>query len=48
MLEFVLGKTIENQEGLLDGDCVGSLLGVMLGILIRNSEGKNDGNKLGC
>ena len=45
---FHLVKQIESQEGLLYGDCVGSLLGFVLGVIIGNSVGKNDGDKVGC
>ena len=48
LLEFALGKNIENQEGLLDGDCVGSLLGVVICVTIGISVGKPDGDKVGC
>ena len=33
---------------MLDGDCVGSLLVVVLGVIIGISVGKPDGDKLGC
>ena len=29
LLEFALGKKLENQEVLLDVDCVGSIMGVV-------------------
>ena len=34
-----LVKKIEYQEGLLDGDCVGSLLVVVLGVIIGKGLG---------
>ena len=39
---------IDNQEGLLDSDCVGSMLGVVMVIIIGISMGKPDGDKEGC
>ena len=36
------------QEVLLDGDCVGYLLGVVMGVIIVDSVGKPDGDKVGC
>ena len=41
-------KKLENQEGLLDGDCVVSLLGVVLVGIIGISVGKTDSDKVGC
>ena len=38
----------EKKEGLLNGDCVGSLLGVVLVVIIEISVGKSDGDKVGC
>ena len=43
-----LVKQIENQEGFLDGDCVGYLLGVVLGVSVGHSVGKPDSGKLCC
>ena len=34
LLRFSLGKKPENQEGLVDGFGVGSLLGVVLGVIV--------------
>ena len=45
LMGFTLGKKLENQEGLLDGDCVGSLMDVVLGVIIGISVGKHDGDK---
>ena len=45
---FHLVKKIDNQEGLLDGYCVVSLLCVVLGAIIEISVGKPDGDKVGC
>ena len=45
---FHLVKTIDNQEGLLDGYCVVSLLLVVLGAIIEISVGKPDSDKVGC
>ena len=36
------------QEYFLDCDCVGSLLGVVLGVIIDISMGKPDDDKVGC
>ena len=41
-------KIIEYQQGFLYGDCVGSLLGVVMGVIIIISVGKLDGDKVGC
>ena len=38
----------EKKEGLLNCDCVGSLLGVVLVVIIEISVGKSDGDKVGC
>ena len=43
-----LVKKIENQEGLLDGNCFGYLLGVVLGLIIGILVGKPDGEKVVC
>ena len=48
LLGFALGKKLENQEGLLDGDCVRSLLGVVLGLTIGISVVKPDTDEVGC
>ena len=48
LLGSSLGKKLDNQEVFLDGDCVGSLLGVVLGVIIVISVDKPDGDKLGC
>ena len=34
MLDFALGKKLYNQECLLDGDCVGYLMGVVIEAII--------------
>ena len=47
LMVFALGKKIDNQEGLLGGDCVVSLLGVVLGVIIGIFVGKPDGDKVG-
>ena len=36
------------QEVLLDGDCVGYLLGAVMGTIIVFSVGKPDGDKVRC
>ena len=46
LMVFALGKKIANQEGLLEGDCVGSLLGVVLRVIIGISVGKPDSDKV--
>ena len=33
---------------MLDGDCVGYLMGVVLGAILEKSVGKFDGYKFGC
>ena len=48
LLGFSLNKKLENQEGLLDGDCVGSLLGFVMVVIIGISVGKPYGDKVGC
>ena len=48
LLVFALGKKLENQEGLLDSDCVVSLMGVVWGLIIDISVGKPYVDKLGC
>ena len=45
--DLKLVKKIENQEGLLDGGCVGYLLDFVLGVIIGISVVKPDGDKLG-
>ena len=40
-------KNIENQEGLLDGDYVGSLKVVLMGVIVGNLVGEPDGDKSG-
>ena len=44
---FHLVKNIENQEGLLYGDYVGSLLDVVIGVIIGISVVEPDGDKVG-
>ena len=39
---------MDKQEGLLDGDYVGSLLVILLGVIIGISVGKPDSEKVGC
>ena len=46
LLRFAHEKN-DNQEVLLDGDCVGYLLGVVLCVSIGISLGKPDGDKVG-
>ena len=41
-------KDIVHQDVLLDGDCVGSMLGVVMGEIINNSVNKHDDDKVGC
>ena len=48
LLVFSLRKKLENRESLLDGDCVGYLLGVLLGVIISISVVKPDGDTVGC
>ena len=40
-------KKLDNQE-VLDGDYVGYILSVVMGIIIGISVGKPDGDKIGC
>ena len=47
LMGFELGKKIENQEGLLDGDCVESLMGVVMGAIIGISVDEQDDDKVG-
>ena len=48
LLVSALGKKIYNQEFLLDGDCVGSLLGIALGVIFVVSVDKTNGDKVDC
>ena len=45
---FHLVKQVENQEVLLDGDCVGSNMIVVLVLIIGISVGKPHDDKVGC
>ena len=45
---FITGKKIENQEGLLDGYCIVSLMGVVLGVINGILVGKPVCDKVGC
>ena len=48
LLVFALGnKNNDNQEGLLYGDCVGYLMGVVLSLIIGISVVKPDGDEVG-
>ena len=45
---FYLVTKSHNREVLLDGDCVGYLMGVVLGVIIGKSVVKPEGGKVGC